>query len=185
VSDNGFDFRPPPSRREPKRFEPPPWEADAFEELQRKKTEEKADEDLTSAIGELAGEQEPGLEAQVPQVGPAADAIPEAAAEPDEPAAKAGSGGVDDKTVLELLARLAEEEPPASQDYWKVAIGSALLMGALGLVLVIWGMAALVGSRTTGAVGSFGGTVLLLFGGLSIAAALWLVVRTLRQRGVL
>lgn len=185
MNDQGFDFHPPHQRREPKRFEPPPWEADAFQELQRKLGEEQAEEEIASAIESLEAD---GAEAPVP-ANPAVDAAREAqtvgagwAAKPDEPV---GEGGVDDRVVLEMLAGLAAEEPPATRGVWKVAIASALLLGALGLVLVIWGVAAVVGSKTTGVVGSFGGTVLLVFGAGFVAAALWLVVRTLRQRGVL
>ena len=41
MADDGVDFR-TPERREAKQFEPPPWEREQFEELERKRAEREA-----------------------------------------------------------------------------------------------------------------------------------------------
>jgi len=66
-----------------------------------------------------------------------------------------------------------------------VAIASAIVLGSIGGVLIIWAMAAMVGSQKSGATGAVGGLVLLVFGAGFVFGALWLAYRTLRQRGVL
>jgi hypothetical protein len=193
VSDGGFDFRKRPAdRRQPKAFEPPPWEADAFEELRRRKSEEDEARAASAAAEPAradAGPARPAAAGPAPGAGPApVEAVPEpdAQAGAAEAAQEAATGGqLDERQVLEMMAELAAEEPDVRRTAGNVAIASAMLLIALGGVLIVWGMAAFAGSRSTGTVGTFGGTALFMFGAGFIAAAIWLLVRTLRQRGVL
>ena len=87
--------------------------------------------------------------------------------------------------MLEMLAGLAAEEPKPTTVYVPVALGTGLGLLALGGVLLIWAMAALVGSRQTGSMGQVGGAGLGLFGVFFLSMGVWLVYRTLKQRGVL
>ena len=166
MDEAGFDFR-PGEKREAKRFEPPPWEKDQFEELAR----QRAEDERTAPPQEL------------PAVAPQAIVTPEGAT--PEAATGPPASTVDDARVTEMLAELAAEEPPATRAYWKtsVAVGAGIV--AFGAVFVIWGMAALVATRRIGTVGMFGGSVLLLFGAGFVVGGLYVVVKNLRQRGVL
>jgi hypothetical protein len=84
-----------------------------------------------------------------------------------------------------MLSGLAEEEPAPTQLYQRVAIGTGMALFALGAVLIVWAMAALVSARQTGFMGQMGGVGLGLFGAFFVGMGLWLFYRTLKQRGVL
>jgi len=199
VGDDGFNFQ-GPQRREAKRFEPPPWEKEAFDELQRKRAEEEQAAELLRAH-EATRQETHEVEPPPPSVeAEGAEPVPPSggAVEPpgDTPEGKvtdvqlvqpAGTAkaAADDPRVVEMLAGLAVEEPPVHKGFWKVAIASAIVLGAIGGVLIIWAMAAFVGAQKSGATGVIGGGVLLVFGAGFVFGALWLAVRTLRQRGVL
>lgn len=194
MGDEGFDFG-GAKRREAKRFEPPPWEKDAFEELERKRAEEaqaaealRAKELADRTAAEEAG---PATTERAAAPADASSAIePEAgkserqASHPAEAGGEA-AGELDDKQVAEMLAGLAAEEAPVASKAWMVAIASSIVIGAIGGMLIIWAMAALVSSPDSGATGMIAGMVLLVFGAGFVFGALWLAVRTLRQRGVL
>ncbi len=192
MADRGFDFG-PVQRRDAKRFEPPPWEQDRFEELSRRRAEEEAagaalekearanrldepDAELDEAVSRLG--QGPEGKHDAPGPAPAAGAD-------DAGAVPAVEGTLDDERVTAMLAALAAEEPPAAQAFWRANIVVGAGMVVVGAVFLIWGMAAAVGARTTGAVGVFGGLVMLLFGGAVASGGVYVVVKNLRQRGVL
>ena len=70
MDDQGFDFRKSPERREPKRFEPPPWERDAFpvkppgEDSEERPAGEAGEEpELVSAPEAYAASEGPAVEA--------------------------------------------------------------------------------------------------------------------------
>lgn len=182
MSDQGFDFRKSPERRESKQFIVPPWEQDAFEELQRKKQEEGSAEDLTEAIAELA---EPTdavvpLDAVAPQV--AAQVV-----RVDAGKGGAAKTGPSEAEVVELLANLAAAEPSVEKEMGLIRLVTALMLGPVGMVLLIWGMAGFVKASAAGpglfAVKLAAGTM-IVFGAGFIVGATWLVYRYLRQRGV-
>lgn len=176
MSDDGFDFRRAPERREAKQFEPPPWEREAFDELQRRRPDQDEPEVQQPADG---SEQAAESSRTTPEsTAPACSA--EQGVEKSKP-----NGGVDEAQILEFLAGLAAEEPPAARTYFGVAMGTALFLIALGAVLLIWGVAALAGARRTGAVGTFAGTALGLFGAGFLGAGIWMAYQALKRRGVL
>lgn len=144
-----------PHRREPRRFEPPPWEREQFERLER----------------ERAG----GAAPAPPE--PEAPTLPEPAAREPEPA---GLPGVD-----EMLLALKAEEPPAVEAAWKLGLVVAVLVGTIGIMLVIWGMVALARSAASGPAGIMGATIMSVMGGLFVGLATWMGARSLKQRGVL
>jgi hypothetical protein len=177
VDDQDFEFRVPTEKRAARPFEPPPWEKSAFDELEKRR-------------------QEPGPEEEARGIAEsetiAADAVPAAAgakAEPDfvhtSGDVVSTGGGIPESKVVEMMAGLAAEEPRPHESYWSVALAVSLVLVAIGAVLLIWGVAALVSSSTTGWIGQLTGTGLGLFGTFFIGMGLWLLYRTLRQRGVL
>ncbi len=167
MDDQGFDFRKPTERREPKRFEPPPWEREAFERLGRAKDEEPPVSEGGAAPG--AG-------------GP----------DGDRPAATVESGAgrrqLSEAEVLELLAGLAAEEPDARAPATQVTLGASIVLLPIGVLLVFWGMAALAraGVAASGAgIARTGAVTLLVFGAGFIGSTVWLLYRLMKQRGVL
>jgi len=98
----------------------------------------------------------------------------------------ADDGALDERRVTEMLADLAAEEPKVDAHAWKVALGSAIVSAAIGGVLIVWATAAMAAAGKSGsATGRLGGLILLVFGAGFVFGALWLALRTLRQRGVL
>ncbi len=175
VSDQGFDFSTPP-RREAKRFEPPPWELAAFEELERKKAEEAAVASHTDVVEQ---DLEPRTQAPA-QPEPAAPAV-----EGESQAVLADDEKLDETMVLEMMARLSAEEPKLHDTTWKIELAAGVLAGVVGLVMTVWGVAALVKTKGSGTTGALGSLTLMAFGIGFVAMAGWTIVRTLRQRGVL
>lgn len=175
MSDPGFDFK-AAERRAAKRFEPPPWEREAFEELQRKRAEvePKPPEPTNQTVVTEEQEGSPVEQAVSVTEGPA-----------EEVAVAVEKNELDERQVIEMMALLAEEEPKLQEQTWKLALASALFVSALGSVMIVWGFAALVRARGTGVIGVAGALVLAVFGILFVSIAAWMAVRTLRQRGVL
>lgn len=177
MSDGGFDFSKAPERREPKPFEPPPWEREAFEDLKRRRENQVPVAEVPAADEVKV---EPPVETPVREV---------AAPVESEPAAKSGpkteAAALDEAKVLEMLAGLAGEEPDLRKATRWVAFTAALALGSLGTVLLVWGMAAIVGLRDKGMTGMFGGAILLMFGAGFVGSAVWLVYRTIKRQGVL
>ena len=180
MDEQGFDFK-PSERREPKPYEPPPWERDAFEELQRAQPEK-------SVVPAKEPEQE-GAESVAPQE-PASSAASEQSSAPDDQIAEAAAVGperpaLDEARVIEMLSELSAEEPAKPNEYFAVGFGAGLVLVAIGGVLIVWGMAALVSSRQTGWVGQWSGAGLGMFGVFFMGMGVWMLYRTLKQRGVL
>lgn len=196
MADEGFDFH-TPQRKEAKRFEPPPWEKEAFDELERRRAEEAHVRALMQAAQEEAAAAELAAERASEQAAEqgatvsaetirSEEAAGDATAPPgQEGEPETGQTAIEDERVSRMLARLSEEEPRGHEGVWAVALGAALVLGAIGGVLIVWAMAAMVGAPRSGATGIAGGLVLLVFGAGFVFGALWLAYRTLRQRGVL
>ena len=200
MSQDGFDFGPPPPRREPRRFEPPPWERDQFERRARAQAElEKARlEAEQAARAAEAAAQAPGVGLGVgekaqpsPPAQPASEERPRAHV--NDPAAdgaratqavppKLAKQPVDDKQVELMMLELKAEEPPALEGAWKVATASGAVVALVGIVIGIWGAAAIA---RLGQAGLLGGIVLVTFGLAFVGIGGWRVYGALRQRGVL
>lgn len=133
-------------RREPRKFEPPPWESDAFAELKRRKEQEQADRELEEALwrARAAAGQE-AAEEDAASLG--------AATGPDEAAAQRGEDGkppLDERRVERMLIQLALEEPKATEHVSTLANAVAAAMAAAGLGFVIWSAVLFARTRATG-----------------------------------
>lgn len=178
MTDQGFDFRGAPERRPPKQFEPPPWERDAFEELQRQRAAEE--------VAEAAHELEAELEAPGEPEPSASEAVVEP--EPMAPQGEQERKGPSEAEVIELLSDLAREEPDPRAPAMKVTIGASLFLMPLGIMLVAWGVVAFVKANAAFAnagVARTGAATMMFFGAGFIASAFWLIYRLMKQRGVL
>lgn len=175
MDDQGFDFRKAAERREPKKFEPPPWERGLFPEQEKEQEPEPVPEAVT-----------------IPEVKKVVEPEPQQAPDPEHEKEngqeESSAQGPSEAMVIELLAGLAEEEPDTRTPLANVTIGASIVMAALGMMLLVWGMAAAVrsGVAEQGAgVARFGAVTLGLFGAGFLASAVWMVYRLLKQRGVL
>jgi hypothetical protein len=186
-----------PERRERRSFEPPPWEKQQFEELERKAPEEDAEEaaggqeesepsTAMSAQGPTAArqgsEQEPASEGSGEGKGDTAAllaAVPEVKKEAAPPDA-----GIDPARMAELMAGLRSDDPPAT-GAWKLGLAVSVGMAVLGAVMMIWGIVGLQATRGAGQLGWMGAAVLISFGAGFIAAAAWFAYKNLEKRGVL
>jgi hypothetical protein len=191
VSDQDFNFNPPPRREAKKAFEPPPWERDQFDELARRKeadqevVSETAEEDaITVALEEAtvkASDGTTGAPSAAP-IGPVGTERPSArkavwsgaALDPEE-----------DPRVEAMLEVLKSEEPQFGKQLWKVSLAAGAVLASVGLVMTVWGIFAIAATGRAGAFGSLGGGILLAFGLGFVGVGGWMAFRTLRQRGVL
>lgn len=170
MDDQGFDFRKSPERREPKRFEPPPWERDAFP---AKEPEERG--------GELPVE----APVEAPVTAPVEEPVEQVSAEKVPSQAE---NVPSEAEMIELLAGLAQEEPDTSRVITNATLASVIGLTAFGMVLLVWGMAAFVraGAAAAGAgLARTGAATMGIFGAGFIASAMWLLYRLMKQRGVL
>lgn len=177
MSDQDFDFSPPPPRRERKEFEPPPWEKDAFGERARLREDpipfkSEADElleDVTQPVPKPhhTPKAEPGTTAKPPH--------------------KTGTAP-DDTHIASMLFELRAEDPPASREIHKVGIIAGLVLVTVGVLLVIWAIVMLtIAARRAGqgSTGAMIGLTVLMLGFGFIGTGSWFVFKSLRQQGVL
>jgi len=149
--------------RTPRRFEPPPWERDQFEELRRRRESER------------------------PAPGPeAGDALAQGVVAAAQPAASGADGEAEalpaevDVMMMELVA----QEPDAVGPFRMAGLILAAIVGIVGIGTVIAGVVGLVmqGGRG-GAMGALAASIVIAFGLLLVAGGGWLTVLALRQRG--
>jgi hypothetical protein len=135
-------------RREPRKFEPPPWERDAFEELRRRKEQEQAERELEEALQRAKAAESSDETRQPGPAEPAAAPVPPAPTE-DGAAAADGSSGLDERLVERMLIQLSLEEPKATQHVGAFANAVAAAMAAAGLGFVIWSAVLFARTRAT------------------------------------
>ncbi len=193
MGDEGFNF-PPSERREPKQFEPPPWERDAFDERARaKEAERQAAEAAKAAEAEAVAAAAARATAAVESMDAATGPVQEPSSESEPEATGLTQSPVESEPkvseaeLTEMMAGLRAEEPTSMQTYGAIAIALSVFTGLIGAVMLIWAMAMFVSAnaRGTGRVGVISGSIVAFFGALFIGLSVWVAVRTLRQRGVL
>lgn len=181
MSDQDFNFSPPPRREAKKAFEPPPWEQDQFEELARRKEEEKSVAEI--AVSLESPTQGAPSEEPVAQDGPIGTAYEPAGSPRGETAPAVAEE--EELRIETMMLGLRNEEPPFGTQLWKFAIAAGAVLVAVGIVIVVWGVFAISAASRTGALGSLGGGVLVIFGLGFAGLGGWIALKTLRQQGVL
>lgn len=160
-----------PGRREAGKFEPPPWEREQFEELQRLRAEQESVQ-----RAEETEEQTP-----VPEVS-------EESARAERPEAGAGAvidgPGVDESEAERMLTMLSIEEPPAHRGFWRFGVAASAFLAVVGGVLMIWGIVGLMRTIGSGPAGVLGGAIMITMGAGLISLGAWTAYRSLQQRGV-
>lgn len=172
------------NKREAGQFEPPPWEREQFEELRRRRQEQERLEQL-AASEVVPEEQPPGTELQPAETARDAEVSQEDVASDQRMKEKPSREGTDEKMMAAMLLQLQAEEPARNEALWKIGIVFSVGATAIGLVLLTWGIVAMVRTGSLGATGVVGSTILMAFGGLFVGLGIWTAVRSLKQRGVL
>jgi hypothetical protein len=175
----------PSGRKEPKPFEPPPWEQDQFEELARRRAEQESLEAETPAreqetLPETAGPPEAPERVEQQEASTGSGEAPGTATEGTSAQERPD---LDETKLKEMMFQLRAEEPPAARGLWQVGMAAAAFMVVLGAVMMVWGIVALQATRGAGPLGAMGAAIMLLFGMGFIAIAAWMAMRSYRQRG--
>lgn len=185
MSDQGFDFGPPPPRREARQFEPPPWEREQFERHKREQAELEAaaEEARAKVLAEQAALAAQAAAENLEQPAPA-EAAPSTGNEQASPSTESPRAEVDDKQVAMMMMDLRAEEPAALEGAWVVNLAAGIVVALVGFASGVWGVAAL-SKPGLPAAGRLGGFILLGFGLGFLGVGGWLIFKALRQRGVL
>lgn len=178
MSDGGFDFR-APEKREKRAFEIPPWEQEAFEKLRATQEEQSETDGAPQGSGQPEDEQVEQKDT-LPSPG-GVDWIEEVT----DTTGETPKGAVDEAMVNAMLATLAAEGKRESSGVWKATMVSGFILAGTGLMLFVWGVAALFSTNRTGKVGLTGGIALIAVGVTFLITAGYLLMKTLRDRGVL
>ncbi len=195
------------SVRQPRKFEPPPWERDRFDELARKRAEEEAaaaqlaaDAAAAAAAAPVApapevaatvapvapapaapAEVAPAPQAEAPVVmQPAPQPVAAQAPQPAAPAARAAA--VVDPEVEMMLAGLRSEEPRVFERVWIAWLVASAMFAAVGVFALYLGLAGVI--RSNGSAGATMWSAMSDISGLAaLACAIWMLVKALRERG--
>ncbi len=180
MSDQDFNFAPPPPRRERKEFEPPPWERHLFERLAREQEPEQAQ-------GQEVAERfvpTPTPEAVVAVKEPSTASASSAG---DDSGFDEGSR-LDEVQLASMLFELRAEEVPATQMYARATLAAGAILLLIGIVMVIWSfvmIAVALRRPEQGRSGVYIGMAVFVFGAGFTGTGAWFVFKTLRQQGVL
>jgi hypothetical protein len=159
------------------RFEPPPWEQEAFERFRKEQDEARAREDLEDALREVRS----------PDVTRAASAVPPPAtpdaSEKQEPEAVA-SGILPEAQIDAMLIELRSEEPSAAPVSKGLMYGTIAFMTTAGLYIIIRSAVLFGGVRAEPGTSMLLATLLsfvVLLIGLSFLGGAFILFRKYRQ----
>jgi len=188
VSDQDFNFTPPPPRRERKEFEPPPWERHLFEQLatEQEQEQQQAAEQIREQEQAVTEELEPAPTPEI-TVGPTESAAVDPPLIAGDDAADEGPR-LDEVQLASMLFELRAEEVPATQVYARATLVAGTILLLIGIVMVIWSFVMIVVALQRpeqGRSGVYIGMTVLVFGAGFAGIGAWFVFKTLRQQGVL
>jgi hypothetical protein len=157
------------------RFEPPPWEREAFEALAARRAEEEAAAAALQAAesASVASTGEAGRQLDPPPAVTAAAATAPVAA---------GSPAADDHAFAAMLVQLQVEERTDGRVAQRIGQGAALFTGALGLGMLIAGLM-MMRSGSGQSIAVIGSAVLSIFGLSFIGMASWVWITASRSKG--
>jgi hypothetical protein len=169
-------------KREPRKFEPPPWERERFEKLER----QDSDHGRTTEPDEGPADESAGAEDD--EISALLSAQTRARAE------ATGSGGPSDepatdqdleRTMSEMLAGLSaqEREQGSTVDTRRIGYGVALLLAFFGTALGIWSIVAYVRTSNAGILAVSGSCIVGFMSLMMLVAAGWAVTRANKSRG--
>jgi hypothetical protein len=169
------------------RFEPPPWEQEAFEALAARRAEEHAAVAALEAskVSPSAPIQEPdswGEKPAEPTIMPFEDAASDAADEAREAVPSPAQPKVDDRVVEAMLIQLQGEERTDGRAAKRVGQVASAVTFVLGLGMLIVGLTMMRGGGGK-QIAVIGSVVLSVFGLAFIGMASWVWITTNRSRG--
>ena len=169
------------SVKHPRGFEPPPWEAEQFEELARKRAAEEMTQRLLTEAASAKAAVAAAKRAPVPV---REDAVPEAVVEtaPVEalPAAKAPETAGADVMLIGLRA----EEPEVLKGAWIVPMVAGTPIILMGLAMGVMGVMNMNGVKQNPAQQSTVSGVMIAGALALLALGGWLVVKSLKTRSI-
>ena len=160
-------------RKNPSRFEPPPWEKEQFDELAKKKAAEEA---------RIASEQQV-QQAQAETKRKSEEDADRRLQEAAKRTAAKGDGGEEIIDMGQMMVLLQAEEPSSGKGLWKAGVISGTFLAFVGAIFMVWGIVAIRVTQGAGSTGQLGAGILMFFGIGFIAIAAWTIQRSLRQRG--
>jgi hypothetical protein len=92
---------------------------------------------------------------------------------------------IDPKRVEVMLMGLRAEEPRPQEAYWKVTTIAGGVSALIGFAIMTWAIVAFMALSKSGPRGATLASVLMLFGLGFAGGGVWLVIKTLREQGVL
>ena len=137
-----------------RRFEPPPWEREAFERFERERAQSRAAEELEAALAAVrADDARPAAEAPPPA---ARDhATTEAPLTAAEPVVTGGEQpGVSERQIQAMLVELRVEEPTAGSVNMTLINAVVGFLGVTGLFVIVQAALLFAGARTSEASGT-------------------------------
>lgn len=161
------------------RFEPPPWEREAFEALARKRAEEQAAQDALSLAAGLprpAGGEASKPAAAEPEPGDSVgvEAVPSVG--------KTAAQVLDERRVQAMLLELGRQEAGDDHSVKWIARLASVITAIVGGGMLVGGLMAIQRARGTTA-GVMGSGALSVFGLCFMAMAVWVWVGSNRAKG--
>lgn len=180
-----------PERRDPKRFEPPPWEREQFDQLEQKRERESEEDSVFAEAPTSPEDAAVRAEAAVEKSGAPVESSSPTESPGTEVTGQADAGksevvSPDGLTEQQMLLLLKAEEPPASRAVVTAATIVSAIVVVFGAVLMIWGIVAYVATR--GAAdprGTWGSATMIFFGMLFMGLGVYQGYKTMQKRGVL
>jgi hypothetical protein len=162
------------SVKNPRGFEPPPWEADQFEKLARKRAaDEEAERRRAQASGAPVAAEGVAEQLVTPAEEPVAPAPAQVAGQPLDAA------GADI-----MLIGLRAEEPRAMKDAWMVTMAAGAPIILMGLAMAVMGVVSMNGAKQNAAQQSMVSGVLVAGALALLGLGGWLVAKSLKTRSI-
>ena len=165
-------------RREKPKFEPPPWEREAFDQLARRRAQAAAEAAENVTAPEAGAGATVALEAGAGAT-VALDAGGTGAEEAVSPVAP--EAGAPDEAQVELMLRRLREEEESAPGTERIAQVAGVITAAIGVAMTIVGLIELVRSKSGLAV--LGGVTVAVFGLGSLALGAWVWMGSKRVKG--
>lgn len=124
------------------RFEPPPWEKEAFERFQQDKARSRAEQGLEEELRRVRVEP---LGQQESSASPAAET-------PAEPVTSSPTPAIPEAKIDAMLVQLRSEEPPMAKTNMSLINGVVAFLGIAGVLIVIQSALLFVDAKSSEAV---------------------------------
>ncbi|MBN2847082.1 MAG: hypothetical protein JXP72_01390 [Coriobacteriia bacterium] len=137
-----------------RRFEPPPWEREAFERFERERAQSRAAQELEAALAAVRADDVPPTAEEREPAAPD-HATTEAPLPTAEPAVTSGEqSGVSERQIQAMLVELRVEEPATGGVNMTLINAVIGFLGVTGLFVIVQAALLFAGARTSEAAGT-------------------------------